>query len=66
MIVYKFDVLTVLKGFGYTQYKLRKDGLLSASAVKALRDGKAISFDSLDTLCRILHMNVADIIEYKE
>lgn len=66
MIVYKFNVLLELKAHGFTQYKLKKEGLLSASAIQALKDNKYISFDSLDTVCRLLNKQVSDIIEYKE
>lgn len=65
MIRYKTDILHMLKGFGYSQYKLRQDNLLSASAIRALKEGKSISFDSLDTVCRLLNdIPVSEIIEY--
>lgn len=65
MIVYKFNVLLELKAHGYTQYKLKKCGLLSTSAMAALKDSKPISFDSLNTICRLLNKQVSDIIEYQ-
>lgn len=55
----------MLKGFGYSQYRLKHDKLLSASAISALKEGKPISFESLDTVCRLLNDTpVSDIIEY--
>ena len=65
MIRYKTDILHMLKGFGYSQYELRNKGLLSASAMKALRENKPISFESLNTVCMLLNdIPVSEVIEY--
>lgn len=65
-IRYKIDVLQALKDKGYTTYRLRKDRLLSEGAIQSLREGKYISFDNLDTLCKLLGCNVGDILDYVE
>lgn len=63
-IRYKFDVLEALKRAGYTSYKLRQDGILSESVMSNLRAKKAISFDALNKICKILNCQPGDIIEY--
>lgn len=65
MIQYKFDVLYVLKAHGYSQYKLKQEKILSASAIAALKDNKTnITLESLDTICRLLNMQPGDILKY--
>lgn len=63
-IRYKFDVLEALKRAGYTSYKLRQDGILSESVMSNLRAKKAISFDAINKICKILNCQPGDIIEY--
>ena len=62
MIEYKIDVLGKLREAGYTTYKIRRDGVLPSSAVKALADGKPVSFATLDAMCELLDCDVGDII----
>jgi len=62
MIEYKIDVLGKLREAGYTTYRIRRDGVLPSSAVKALADGKPVSFATLDALCDLLGCDVGDII----
>lgn len=65
MIQYKFDVLYVLKSHGYSQYRLKQEKILSASVISALKDNKTtITLESLDTICKLLHMQPGDIIKY--
>jgi putative transcriptional regulator len=64
MIQYKINVLEELKQKGYTSYILRKEKRLGESTIQKLRNGEAISWDNLNTLCDLLECNVGDIIEY--
>lgn len=65
MIQYKFDVLYVLKSHGYSQYRLKQEKILSASVISALKDNKTtITLESLDIICKLLHMQPGDIIKY--
>lgn len=61
---YKVNVLDALKGAGYTTYKIRRDGLLSQSTLQKLRDGIGVSWDNVQTLCRLLGCQPGDIMEY--
>lgn len=63
---YKIDVLAALKAKGYTTYKLRIETLLSESAIQKLRTGKGISWDSIETICKLLECQPGDILEYTE
>jgi len=63
---FKIDVLTALKEKGYTTYQIRKQKLLSESTVQKLRNNIAVSWDNLETLCRLLHCQPSDLIKYEE
>lgn len=63
-IVYKFDVLQVLKARGYNTNRLRKEKLLAEGVIQSLREGRSISFSNLEKLCNLLKCQPADIIEY--
>lgn len=63
---YKLDILEALKEKGYSSYSLRKEKLLSESTIQKLRSGEGISWDNLDTLCKLLECDIADILEYQK
>ena len=61
---YKIDVVAALKEKGYTTYRIRNEKILSESTVQKLRAGKGVSWENIETLCRILDCQPADLIEY--
>jgi len=61
---YKVDILGGLKLKGYTTYKIRKDKLLSESTVQKLRNGEGVSWENIETICRLLNCQPGDIMEY--
>lgn len=63
---YKMDVVSALKEKGITSYKIRSEKLLSESTLQKLRKGEGVSWDNLETLCRLLECQPADLIEYVE
>ena len=63
-LLYKLDVLSALKEVGYTTYQIRKNKLLSESTVQKSREGKPISWENIETLCKLLNCQPNDIIEY--
>ena len=63
---YKIDVLDALKEKGYSSYTLRKEKLLSESTIQKLREGEGVSWDNLDTLCRLLECDISDLLEYQK
>lgn len=65
-LVYKIDVLQALKDKGYTTYKLRQEKLLSESTLQKLRTNKGIAWENIETLCKLLNCQPADLIEYEK
>lgn len=63
-LLYKVDALSALKEAGYTTYQIRKNKLLSESTVQKLREKKPISWENIETLCRLLQCQPSDILEY--
>ena len=63
---YKIDVLSALKTKGYTTYKLRKDKLLSESTVQKFRKMLPVSWENIETICKLLECQPGDIMEYVE
>lgn len=61
---YKIDVLAALKEKGITTYQIRKDRLLSESTVQKLRAGVGVSWENIETLCRMLECQPGDLMEY--
>lgn len=62
---YKQDILAALKEAGYTTYRIRKEKLLSESTVQKLRNSEPISWENIETLCKLLNCQPGDIIEYQ-
>ena len=61
---FKIDVVSALKEKGYTTYKIRNEKILSESTVQKLRAGKGVSWENIETLCRLLECQPADLMEY--
>ena len=61
---FKVDVLAALKEKGITTYQIRKEKLLSESTVQKLRAGIGVSWENLETLCRLLDCQPYDLSEY--
>ena len=61
---FKVDVLAALKEKGITTYQIRKEKLLSESTVQKLRAGIGVSWENIETLCRLLECQPYDLIEY--
>lgn len=61
---YKMDIVSALKEKGFNTYKIRTEKLLSESTVQKLRNGIGVSWDNLETLCRLLECQPSDLIEY--
>ncbi|SBV91191.1 conserved hypothetical protein [uncultured Eubacteriales bacterium] len=61
---YKADILAVLREAGYNTYRIRQDGLLSQSTLQKLREGKGVSWDNIETICRLLNCQPSDLMEY--
>ena len=61
---YKIDVLNALKEKGYNTNKIRTEGLLSQSTLQKFRQQQGVSWENLETLCRLLNCQPGDIVEF--
>ena len=61
---YKINVLEALKEKGYSSYTLRKEKLLGESTIQKLRNGAGVSWENLESLCKLLDCDVCGLIEY--
>ena len=63
---YKIDVLNALKEKGYNTNKIRTEGLLRQSPLQKFRQQQGVSWENLETLCKLLECQPGDLIEYVE
>ena len=63
---YKIDVLAALKEKGYNTNKIRTEGLLSQSTLQKFRNQQGVSWENLETLCRLLDCHPGDLMEYSK
>jgi putative transcriptional regulator len=61
---FKIKVLDALKEKGYSTYSLRKEKLLSESTIQKLRAGEGVSWENIETLCKLLDCQPANLMEY--
>ena len=64
MIIYKQNVLKLLKENGYSTYRLKKEKIMGTERIQRLRHGCLPSWRELDLICRITTQNLGDIIEH--
>ena len=61
----KFDKLFALMAEkGLTTYKIRKQNIISQSALQNLKDNKSVTIDTIDKLCAALECQPGDLMEY--
>ena len=61
----KFDKLFALMAEkGLTTYKIRKQNIISQSALQNLKDNKSVTIDTIDKLCVALDCQPGDLMEY--
>ena len=61
---YKINVIEALKEKGISTYTLRKEKILSESTIQKLRGGVPVSWENLETLCKLLDCDIGNILEY--
>ena len=62
--IYKIDVLKMLKAKDYNTSRIRQEKIMGEAMLQKLRHGQMVSWNTLDTLCRLLDCQPGDIIEY--
>ncbi len=67
MIKYKINILEELKKAGYPSTRIRREKIMGESMVQKLRTGNtSINLNSLEPVCRILHCQPGDLVEWVE
>lgn len=62
----KYDKLfALMKEKGLTTYRIRKENIISQSALTAIKNGKSVTTDTIAKLCKALNCQPGDIIEYE-
>ena len=65
MISFKFDILPALKEAGYNTNRIRKEKLINEATLQKIRCGRTdLALTTIDTLCRLLSCQPADLISY--
>ena len=66
MIRFKIDVLEELKKAGYNTTRIRKEKIISEGTLQRLRNnnGEPVTTATIDTICKILKKQPAQILEY--
>ena len=63
-IRYKIDVLAELKKKGYSSTRIREEKIMGQSYLQQLRHGDLVSWSAIDTICKLLEIQVGDLLEY--
>lgn len=65
-LFYKIDVLAALKEKGYSTYRIRKDKLFGEATLQKLRNNETVSWENIESLCKLLNCQPGDLMEYVE
>ena len=61
----EYDKLfSLMKEKGLTTYRIRKENIISQSALRSLKDGKSVTIETIEKLCKVLNAQPGDIMEY--
>ena len=63
---FKIDVLAALKEKGYNTNRIRTEKLLSQSTLQKFRNNEGVSWENIETLCRLLECQPGDLLEYTD
>lgn len=63
-IVFKTDVLQLLKAAGYTTTRLRKEKIMGEATIQQLRTNQLVSWATINKLCLLLDCQPGDLVEY--
>ena len=61
----KYDKLfQMMQKRGLTTYKIRKENIISQSALTAIKNGKSVTTDTIAKLCKVLDCQPGDLMVY--
>ena len=64
MVRTRAGVLDRLKAAGYSSYRMRKEKILGQRIIQQIREGRAVSGETLNLLCYLLNCQPGDVLEY--
>ena len=59
-------LIALMKEKELTTYKIRKENIISQSALTAIKNGKSVTTDTIAKLCKALDCQPGDMMEYVE
>lgn len=59
-------LFSLMQKKGLTTYRIRKESIISESALQKLRKGKSVTTDTIGDLCKVLDCQPGDIMEFEE
>ena len=63
-LVWRCDVIQLLKEKGYTTYRIREENILPQSSMQKIREGKMISPSGIEVLCELTGKQPGKLIAY--
>lgn len=63
MIVY-LNILQKLADSGWTSYRIKKEKQLPGGVIDRLREGRPVTTETLDTVCRLCECQPGDLLEW--
>ena len=64
MIKTRAGILDRLREAGFSSYRLREEKILGQRTMQQIREGKPVSGEALNTLCKLLDCQPGEILEY--
>lgn len=64
MIRYKKDIMLALKEAGYNPARIRKEKIMGQATLQQLREGKLVSWATVDKVCTLLNCQPGDLLEH--
>ena len=64
-ITYRIDIIPALKAAGYNTSRIRKEYLLGEATLQKFRQKELVSWQNIDTLCRLLQCQPGDLLMYQ-
>jgi len=65
-VIYKINILQALKAAGYNSQRIRMEKIMGQATLQQLRNGELVSWKTINTICKLLHCQPGDIMEYVE
>ena len=59
-------LFTLMQQKGLTTYRIRKENIISESALQNLRKGKSVTTDTIGNLCKALDCQPGNIMEFEK